>query len=59
MIYEIFPIGLLDPDRVDDVLIFIRGLPLTPEDKKRLLMMWTKELGVALTRDMVERAGAD
>ncbi|HUW96778.1 MAG: hypothetical protein KKD44_28970 [Proteobacteria bacterium] len=52
----VFPVDLLDPDRLDDVLIFLAGLPIAPEDRKQLLIEWCQLMGVALTRDMVEKA---
>jgi len=52
----VFPVDLLDPDRLDDVLIFLAGLPIAPEDRKQLLIEWCQLMGVALTRDMVEEA---
>jgi len=52
----VFPVDLLDPDRLDDVLIFLAGLPIAPEDRKQLLIEWCQLMGVALTREMVEKA---
>ena len=56
---EVFPIDLLDPAREDDMIIFLRGLPIDREDRKQLLVEWCYLVGAALTRDMVERAEAD
>lgn len=56
---EVFPIELLDREREDDMIIFLRGLPIDPEDRKQLLVEWCYLVGAALTRDLVERAGAD
>lgn len=55
----VFPVDLLDPDREDDVLIFLASLPIDPEDRKALLVEWCKLMGVALTREMVEKALAE
>jgi len=55
----VFPVDLLEPDRLDDVLIFLAGLPIDPEDRKELLVQWCRLMGAAITRDMVERARAE
>jgi len=34
---------------------FIRGLRLTPEDKKQVLMEWAEMAGVTVTAEKVER----
>jgi len=54
----VLPIGLLQPEAKEDVIVFIAGLPIEPEDRKRLLVEWSKITGVALTEEMVSRAGA-
>jgi hypothetical protein len=56
---EVFPPGLLDREREDDVVVFLRGLPIDPEDRKQLLVEWCHLVGAVLTRDLVERAGAE
>jgi len=58
MVYGMIPVDLLDPDKKEDVLIYIKNLPIQPEDRKRVLLYWCKEVGVALDRDMVKKAGA-
>jgi len=55
----VFPPDLLDPDRLDDVLIFLAGLPIDPEDRKQLLVEWCRWVGVILDEDMVKRARAE
>jgi len=55
----VFPPDLLDPDRLDDVLIFLAGLPIDPEDRKQLLVEWCQLMGVILDEDMVKRARAE
>ncbi len=55
----VFPPDLLDPDRLDDVLIFLAGLPIDPEDRKQLLVEWCQWVGVILDEDMVKRARAE
>jgi len=55
----VFPPDLLDPDRLDDVLIFLAGLPIHPEDRKQLLLEWCQLMGVILDEDMVKRARAE
>ncbi|GAI71429.1 unnamed protein product, partial [marine sediment metagenome] len=34
-VIAVFPVDLLEPDRLDDVLIFLAGLPIHPEDRKQ------------------------
>ena len=58
MVFGMIPIDLIDKKKKDDVLIYIRDLPIEPEDKKRMLVYWCKEVGAVLDRDMVEKAGA-
>ena len=55
----VFPVDLLDPDKLDEVLIFLASFPIDPEDRKQLLMEWCRLMGAAITRDMVERAKAE
>ncbi|GAH31619.1 unnamed protein product [marine sediment metagenome] len=50
---------LLEPDKLDDVIIFLAGLPIHPEDRKQLLLEWCQLMGIAIDRDMVERARAE
>jgi len=50
----IFPSVLLDPEKKDEVLIFLRQLPAPPRRKKEALVAWCRAVGAALTRDMVE-----
>jgi len=50
---DIFPAGLLDPDKLEDVIIFLQQLPVPPRTKKEALVAWTKFVGVALTHEMV------
>jgi len=50
----IFPPVLLDPSKKDEVLIFLRELPVPPRRKKQALVAWCQYTGVALDRDMVE-----
>lgn len=59
MVFGLIPIDLIDKTKKDSVLIYIRDLPIEPEDKKRILVNWCKEVGAALDRDMVEKAGAE
>jgi len=59
MVFGMIPIDLIDKKKKDDVLIYIRDLPIDSRDKKRLLMAWCKEVGAVLDRDMVEKAGAE
>ena len=51
---EVFPPWLLTRDRLNDVIIFLRELPVEPKRKKQALVAWTRYVGVALTYEMVE-----
>ena len=51
---EIFPAYLLAKDKKDEVIIFLKELPIEPLRKKQALAMWCKYVGVALTYEMVE-----
>ena len=57
-VFGIVPLELIDRKKKDSVLIYIRDLPVEPEDRKRILVDWCKEVGAVLDRDMVEKAGA-
>lgn len=54
-----FPPGFLDPDMEDEVIAWIASLPIDPERKKELLVMWCQLVGVVLTEDMIRRIGAE
>lgn len=51
---EVFPAALLARDKEEDVIIFLRDLPIPERRKKELLAQWAKYVGAALTHDMVE-----
>ena len=57
-ILAIIPEGWDTPEREDDVILLLAGLPIDPEDKKQLITEWCAIVGVALTREMVEAVGA-
>lgn len=59
MVYGQIPIDLLDRDKKEDVIIYLRDLPIDPRDKKRILVNWCREVGAVLDKDMVERSGAE
>ena len=50
-----FPLYLLDKNKKDDVIIYIRDLPIAPENKEWLLGYWCKKVGEVLDKDMVEK----
>ncbi len=52
---EILPPSLLVADRKENVILLIQALPIPQQNKKELLIEWCKYVGVALTKDMVER----
>jgi len=43
---EDFPPELMHVDRIEQVIAFLRGMPLPPSSKKRKLYFWGKSLGV-------------
>ena len=51
---EIFPPGLLAKEKWEEVIIFLRELPVSPRRKKELLVGWCKYVGAVLTHEMVE-----
>jgi hypothetical protein len=59
MVYGLVPLSLINKDKKDSVLIYIAGLPIDTRDKKRILVNWCKEVGAALDKDMVKKAGAE
>lgn len=52
------PVELLDPERKDDFLLWVAGLPIHPEDRKALCIEWSRWTGVYLDGEDYERAGA-
>ena len=52
---EVFPASWRNARALPMVLDFIVGLPLPPEDKKRVLFDWAAWAGVKVTKEMVER----
>lgn len=57
VLLEVIPVELLDPDRQEDVIVFIRNLPVEPEDKKRLVWEWCQYVGAVLSAEKVEGVG--
>lgn len=57
VILDVIPVELLDPDRQGDVIVFIRDLPVEPEDKKRLVVEWCLYVGAVLSEEKVEEVG--
>ncbi len=53
MIRAFLPANLFDPEDEDEVLMLINQYQGDPEDRKRLLVDWTKIVGAALDEDMV------
>jgi len=48
----------MEIEDLDVLLLTLFNLPIDPREKKYILIQWCQIHGVALTRDMVERAGA-
>lgn len=54
MSIAIFPPALLAKEKEDELIIFLKELPIPARRKKELLVEWCKYVGVALTREIVE-----
>jgi len=52
-------LALMEIEDLDVFLLTLRELPIDPREKKYILIQWCKLHGVALTEDLVERAGAE
>lgn len=50
--------AIMEMEDLDAVLVLLFELPIDPREKKYILIQWCSLHGVALDRDMVERAGA-
>ena len=50
--------ALMEIEELDKLLLILFDLPIDPREKKYILIQWCSLHGVALDRDMVERAGA-
>ncbi len=50
--------ALMEIEDLDVFLLLLFDLPIDPREKKYILIQWCQMHGVALDRDMVERAGA-
>ena len=48
----------MEEEDLEVVLVLLFNLPIDPREKKYILIQWCQMHGVALDRDMVERAGA-
>ena len=55
----LFPEWMLNPDRQEDVEIYLANLPLTPKEKKQAIVWWCKYVGVALTKEKVKKVLGD
>lgn len=52
---QYIPPYLLVADKEDEVILLLKGLPIPDRRKKQILIEWTKVVGAALTREMVEK----
>lgn len=52
---EMIPQRLMAPQRVTEVVVFIRDLPGREIDRKELLAEWCSEVGCRLTKELVEQ----
>lgn len=55
---EIIPPELLHPDRAEAFVRFVRFHVPVPEDRKQLVISWCDYVGVPLTHNLVNLAGA-
>ena len=56
---EVIPERLMKAEELDSFLAWLRGLRITPEDKKQLLMFWADRVGIKLNGDIIARAGIE
>jgi len=56
---DYFPPSLISPDRLNDVLDWVRLLPFDPQDKKRMLLDWAARVGITLTYFQIREAVPD
>ena len=54
MSIALIPAALLAKEAWDDFVLYLQSLPIDANDKKYLIIQWTKLVGVALTHDMVK-----
>ena len=53
MSLALIPAALIAKEKWEDFVLYLQALPIDINDKKYLLIQWTKLVGVALTHDMV------
>lgn len=54
-LFEVIPGHLLDPERKDDVIAFLARIPAPPERIKQVYLEWCQYVGIAMTREDLER----
>jgi len=54
MLYGLIPVELIDPERENELIEFLRRLPIGPEKKKKLYWAWTEMTGVWIKSELVE-----
>ena len=52
---EDFPAALMSVDRLEDVIAFLRAMPLPVQSKRKKLYFWGKALGVQVPKDYYAR----
>lgn len=52
---EMFPKDLLSPDKAEEVVLFIQGIPGRYIDRKELLCDWCSFVDYPLTPELVQR----
>jgi len=51
----VVPGELLKPERKDDLILFLQKIPAPPRRKKEVYIEWCRYVGVALTREDLEK----
>lgn len=52
---EVLPPELLTADAKEKVILLLQALPIPQQNKKELLVEWCRYVGVALTKEMVDK----
>jgi len=53
-VIEVFPPALLAKEKWEDVILFLKRLPISERAKKEALVWWCHYTGAALTHELVK-----
>ncbi|MBA7661312.1 hypothetical protein ES703_69327 [subsurface metagenome] len=53
---EVIPPSLLDKNKVDEFIVWLKALWLDWEDRKQLLMFWADRVGLNVTAELIKKA---